>query len=157
MDFNYTEQEKTFRQEVRAWLESNSKAHREEWGEDADEFTQHPISPACRAWHKRMYEGGWVGLNWPRQYGGRGATVMEQVIFTEEGMRLGVPPEVNGMGINMVGPMLMHYGTEEQRARHLQKILSAEEIWCQGFSEPGSGSDLASLSTKAVRMATILS
>jgi alkylation response protein AidB-like acyl-CoA dehydrogenase len=76
---------------------------------------------------------------------------MEQVIFTEESMRLGAPPEVNGMGINMVGPMLMHYGTVEQRTRYLRKILSAEEIWCQGFSEPGSGSDLASLSTRAVQ------
>jgi alkylation response protein AidB-like acyl-CoA dehydrogenase len=76
---------------------------------------------------------------------------MQQVIFTEEGMRLGVPPEVNGMGINMVGPMLMHYGTEEQKARFLGNILSADEIWCQGFSEPGAGSDLASLSTRAVQ------
>jgi alkylation response protein AidB-like acyl-CoA dehydrogenase len=151
MDFNYTEQEQAFRQEVRAWLEPNLKAHRDEWGEDQDEFTQHPISPACMAWHKRMHAGGWIGFSWPRQYGGRGATLMEQVIFTEEGMRLSVPPEVNGMGISMVGPMLMHYGTEEQRARHLEKILSAEEIWCQGFSEPGSGSDLASLSTRAVQ------
>jgi hypothetical protein len=78
---------------------------------------------------------------------------MEQVIFTEESMRLGEPPEVNGMGINMVGPMLMHYGTAEQRTRYLRNILSAAEIWCQGFSEPGSGSDLASLSTRRGKMA----
>lgn len=149
MDFTYTPEEEAFRQEVRAWLEPNLKAHRETWGRDEDEFTQHPCSPASLAWHKRMHAGGWIGLNWPVAYGGRGATTMEQIIFTEEGMRLGVPPEVNGMGINMVGPMLMHYGTEAQKTRYLSKILSAEQIWCQGFSEPGSGSDLASLSTRA--------
>lgn len=150
MDFADTPQEAAFRQEVRAWLEPNLKAHREQWGEDEDEFTQHPSSPASLAWHQRLHDGGWVAMHWPKEYGGRGATHMEQVIFTEENMRLGAPPEVNGMGINMVGPMLMHYGTEAQRQRHLQRILSAEDIWCQGFSEPGSGSDLASLSTRAV-------
>ena len=151
MDFSYTAAEEAFRQELRIWLEVNLHEHRTTWGEDKDEFIQHPSSPASLAWHKRMYEGGWVGMHWPREYGGRGASLMQQVIFTEEGMRLGVPPEVNGMGINMVGPMLMHYGTEEQKARFLGNILSADEIWCQGFSEPGSGSDLASLSTRAVQ------
>jgi alkylation response protein AidB-like acyl-CoA dehydrogenase len=150
VDFSYTPEEETFRQELRAWLEPNLHTHRTEWGEDEDEFTQHPSSPASIAWHKRLHAGGWVGLHWPQEYGGRGATLMQQVIFAEEGMRLGVPPEVNGMGINMVGPMLMHYGTEVQRKRYLHQILSADEIWCQGFSEPGSGSDLASLSTRAI-------
>jgi alkylation response protein AidB-like acyl-CoA dehydrogenase len=150
MDFAYTTAEEAFRQALRAWLEPNLHEHRAIWGEDKDEFTQHPSSPASLAWHKRLYEGGWVGLHWPCEYGGRGASLMQQVIFTEEGMRLGAPPEVNGMGINMVGPMLMHYGTEEQKTRYLANILSATEIWCQGFSEPGSGSDLASLSTRAV-------
>ncbi|HEY7710781.1 MAG TPA: acyl-CoA dehydrogenase family protein [Candidatus Entotheonella sp.] len=150
MDFSYTPEEEAFRQELRAWLEPNLQEHRTQWGRDEDEFTQHPSSAASMAWHKRMYEGGWIGLNWPVEYGGRGATQMEQVIFTEECMRLSAPPEVNGMGINMVGPMLMHYGTEAQKQRYLNAILSADEIWCQGFSEPGSGSDLASLSTRAV-------
>jgi alkylation response protein AidB-like acyl-CoA dehydrogenase len=151
MDFSYTAEEDAFRQALRAWLEPNLQEHRAIWGEDKDEFTQHPSSPASLAWHKRLYEGGWVGLHWPKEYGGRSASLMQQVIFTEECMRLGTPPEVNGMGINMVGPMLMHYGTEEQRQRYLANILSADEIWCQGFSEPGSGSDLASLSTRAVQ------
>lgn len=150
MDFSYTPEEEAFRQELRAWLESNLKEHRQEWGDDKDEFVQHPSSPASIAWHKRMHAGGWVGLNWPEEYGGRGATLMEQVIFTEESMRLSAPPGVNGIGINMVGPMLMHYGSTAQKSAHLSKILSADEIWCQGFSEPGSGSDLASLSTRAV-------
>ena len=150
MDFSYTAEEEAFRQELRVWLEPNLKEHRAIWGEDKDEYTQHPSSPASLAWHKRLYEGGWVGLHWPHEYGGRGASLMQQVIFTEEGMRLGMPPEVNGIGLNMVGPMLMHYGTEEQKAGYLPHILSADEIWCQGFSEPGSGSDLASLSMRAV-------
>ncbi|MEE8290697.1 MAG: acyl-CoA dehydrogenase family protein [Candidatus Tectomicrobia bacterium] len=150
MDFSYTPEEEAFRRELRAWLEPNLHEHREQWGEDEDEFVQHPSSAASLAWHKRMYEGGWVGLNWPKEYGGRGATLIERVIFTEECMRLGAPPLVNGIGTNMVGPMLMHYGTEEQRQRYLPHILSSDEIWCQGFSEPGSGSDLASLSTRAV-------
>jgi alkylation response protein AidB-like acyl-CoA dehydrogenase len=151
MDFSYTAEEEAFRRELRAWLEPNLREHRATWGEDKDEFTQHPSSPASIAWHKRLHQGGWVGLHWPKEYGGRSASLMQQVIFTEECMRLGTPPEVNGMGINMVGPMLMHYGTEEQRGRYLANILSADEIWCQGFSEPGSGSDLASLSTRAVQ------
>lgn len=150
MDFSYTPEEEAFRQELRNWLEPNLKEHRQVWGDDKDEFVQHPSSPASIAWHKRMHAGGWVGLNWPQAYGGRGASMMEQVIFTEESMRLSAPPGVNGIGVNMVGPMLMHYGTEAQKAAHLSKILSADEIWCQGFSEPGSGSDLASLSTRAV-------
>ncbi len=150
MDFSYTPEQEAFRRELRAWLEPSLHEHREQWGEDEDEFVQHPSSAASLAWHKRMYEGGWVGLNWPKEYGGRGATLIERVIFTEECMRLGAPPLVNGIGTNMVGPMLMHYGTEEQRQRYLPHILSSDEIWCQGFSEPGSGSDLASLSTRAV-------
>ena len=93
MDFTYTPQEEAFRQEFRAWLEPNLSAHRAQWGEDEDEFTQHPSSPASMAWHKRLDDGGWVGLHWPTEYGGRGATQMEQVIFTEESMRLGAPPE----------------------------------------------------------------
>jgi alkylation response protein AidB-like acyl-CoA dehydrogenase len=149
MDFSYTAEEETFRQKLRAWLEPNLCEHRAAWGKDKDEFTQHPSSPASMAWHKRMYEGGWIGLHWPTEYGGQGADLMQQIIFTEECMRLGAPPEVNGVGINMVGPMLMQYGTEEQKAQHLANILSADQIWCQGFSEPGSGSDLASLSTRA--------
>lgn len=150
MDFAYTPEEEAFRQELRAWLEPNLREHRAQWGTDEDEFAQHPNSPASLAWHKRMYEGGWVGIQWPQAYGGRGATLMQQVIFTEECMRLGAPPTCNVGGLMLVGPMLMHYGTEEQKQRYLPPILSADEIWSQGFSEPGSGSDLASLQTRAV-------
>ena len=83
MDFTYTPEEEAFRQDVRAWLEPNLKANRETWGRDEDEFTQHPCSPASLAWHKRMHAGGWIGLNWPVAYGVRGATTLEQIIFSE--------------------------------------------------------------------------
>jgi alkylation response protein AidB-like acyl-CoA dehydrogenase len=96
MDFAYTAAEDAFRQALRAWLEPTLREHRAVWGEKKDEFTQHPSSPASLAWHKRLYAGGWVGLHWPREYGGRGASLMQQVIFTEECMRLGAPPASEG-------------------------------------------------------------
>jgi len=97
-----------------------------------------------------MHAAGWVAIQYPRQYGGRGATITQQYIYDEELNRAGAPQLVNGQGIGLVGPTLMHWGTEEQRSRYLPKMLAAEEIWCQGYSEPGSGSDLASLQTRAV-------
>ena len=102
-----------------------------------------------KRWHKKMYEHGWVGLNWPKEYGGRGATFIEQVIFQQELGRLGLPMGINVLGIIMTGPALMQWGTEEQKARYLKPILTADEIWCEGMSEPGAGSDLASIQTRA--------
>jgi len=101
-------------------------------------------------WHRKLHAGGWVGLHWPREYGGRGATLMEQVVFSEEIARRRLPAGANLLGILLVGPTLMQWGTEAQKRRFLPKILSAEEIWCQGYSEPDAGSDLASLTTRAV-------
>src|SRR5436853_7472415 len=101
MDFTYTPAEEVFRQEFRAWLEPNLRAHREQWGEDEDEFTQHPSSPASMGWHKRLYDGGWGGLHWPKEYGGRGATKMEQDDVTEEHMRVIWSSEVNVIETNM--------------------------------------------------------
>ncbi|MBV8055856.1 MAG: acyl-CoA dehydrogenase family protein, partial [Deltaproteobacteria bacterium] len=102
------------------------------------------------AWHKKMHADGWIAIQYPKQYGGRGATITQQYIYDEELNRAGAPQLVNGQGIGLVGPTLMHWGTEEQRQRYLPKMLAAEEIWCQGYSEPGSGSDLASLQTRAI-------
>ena len=152
MDFSYTPQEEAFRAELRAWLAVELPAHRAEWPATDDEFTLHPDKSfdACLAWHRRLWRGGWVGIAWPREYGGRGATPVEQMIFNEEMVRAGAPPGVNTIGLMLVGPALLEWGTEAQRRRFLPPILSADEIWCQGFSEPGAGSDLAALQTRAV-------
>ena len=148
MDFSYSPTEEKFRQEVRSWLEANLPEDLRE-GRD-EELSQNERWERHRAWHQKLYQGGWVGLWWPKEYGGRGASVIEQAIFNEELGRTGAPSGVNANGITLLGPTLMHWGTEEQKKRFLPKILPAEEIWCQGYSEPGSGSDLASLQTRAV-------
>ena len=104
-----------------------------------------------RDWQRKLHEAGWAGISWPKEFGGRGATLIEQAIFSEEMARAKAPPPANVLGLVMGGPVVIAHGTEGQKERFLEPILSAEEIWCQGFSEPESGSDLASLKTKAVR------
>lgn len=149
MDFHFTPQEEAFRQELRAWLDANLPAEYDPdkfaWEMDAEERFRFQME-----WHKRMHAGGWVGVHWPKEYGGRGATLVEQLIFHEELERVQAPPPANVLGLLMAGPVIMHWGTEEQKKRYLPKILSGEEIWCEGLSEPGAGSDLASLQTRAV-------
>ncbi|MBV9473024.1 MAG: acyl-CoA dehydrogenase family protein, partial [Solirubrobacterales bacterium] len=102
-------------------------------------------------WQRKLHGAGWAGVSWPKEYGGRGATLVEQAIFNEELVRARAPQVANVLGLAMGGPTVIAHGTEEQRKRYLPPILSAQEIWCQGFSEPDSGSDLASLKTRAVR------
>ncbi len=106
---------------------------------------------ALRAWQRTMHAGGWVGVHWPVEHGGRGATATEIAIYNEELARAGAPPFIGRVGLTLVGPTLIAHGTEAQRARWLPRILAADDVWCQLFSEPGAGSDLASLSTRAVR------
>ena len=147
MDFSYTPEQEAFRGELRAWLE-RAKAEgafgpREH--KDLDEVVRDG-----RRWQKALHEGGWCGIHWPREYGGRSAGLLEQIIFQEELARAGSPQLINLLALSMVGPVLIAYGTEEQKRRYLKPILTAEEIWCQGYSEPGAGSDLAALSTRAV-------
>lgn len=150
MDLEYTPEEEAYRQEVRGWIERNLPGDY-----DPDEYfstpdVEHRVKVAL-AWQKKLYEGGWAGLGWPKEYGGRGASVVEAQIFSEEMSRARAPmTAINFVGIAMVGPTIIHWGTEEQKKRYLPRILSSEDIWCQGFSEPGAGSDLAALSTQAV-------
>jgi alkylation response protein AidB-like acyl-CoA dehydrogenase len=147
MDLNYTDSERAFRDELRSWLADNIPSDwqgRNSGGESMEENFAY-----LRTWQKRVHHGGWAGVSWPREYGGRGATLIEQVIFTEEMARAAAPPLANVLGLTLIGPTIIAHGTEAQKQRFLSRILSAEEIWCQGFSEPNAGSDLASLSTEA--------
>src|SRR5712692_4050982 len=150
MDFDFTPEQEAFRKEVRAWLETNlpddlrGKAFASSRA-DVEEVKR------LRAWQKTMAEAGFVGMDWPREFGGRGATIVELVILYQEMARAESPQILNRGGVSMLGPTLMKYGTPAQQGRFLRKILTAEEIWCQGFSEPNAGSDLASLQTRALR------
>jgi alkylation response protein AidB-like acyl-CoA dehydrogenase len=145
MDLNLNAEELHFRDELRAWLESNVPRDWPEWREKPLEES----FPYLRVWQRKLYEGGWAAVSWPKEYGGRSATLMQQAIFWEEMARVEAPPMANALGLGLIGPTIIAYGTEEQKKRFVPKILSAEEIWCQGFSEPNAGSDLASLQTEA--------
>jgi alkylation response protein AidB-like acyl-CoA dehydrogenase len=129
VDLRDSPDEAAFRERVRAWLRDNLPAD----------------DP--REWSRKMYEAGYAGLTWPEEYGGRSAPYSHQAIVLEEFGRAEAPPHVGVIGIGMAGPTIMAHGTEEQKRRYLPKILSAEEIWCQGFSEPGAGSDLSAVRT----------
>jgi len=145
MDLNLTTDELQFRDELRAWLASNVP---EEWDEVREESLEERFD-FLKSWQRKLYEAGWAGISWPKEYGGRGASLMEQVIFWQEMAQAGAPPMANVLGLGIIGPTIIAFGTEAQKKRFLKKILSAEEIWCQGFSEPNAGSDLASLQTEA--------
>jgi alkylation response protein AidB-like acyl-CoA dehydrogenase len=145
MDLNLTAEETKFRDELRAWLEANVPKDWNEWREKPLEESFSYL----RAWQRKLYDGGWAAVSWPKEYGGRSATLMEQSLFWEEMARVEAPPMANSLGLGLIGPTIIAYGTDEQKKRFIPKILSAEEIWCQGFSEPNAGSDLASLQTEA--------
>jgi alkylation response protein AidB-like acyl-CoA dehydrogenase len=147
MDFRDSPEEAQFRQEVRVWLREHLPPG---WPETR------PRDPAAdlelrRDWQRQLHASGWAGLSWPTEYGGRGASLTQQVIFNEEAARVRAPTPINVIGLYMAGPTIIAWGTEEQKRRYLQPLLAAEEIWCQGFSEPGAGSDLAGVRTRAVR------
>ncbi|HEX3958906.1 MAG TPA: acyl-CoA dehydrogenase family protein [Trebonia sp.] len=142
MRLDPTPEEASFRAEARTWLAANVPAdprpREEAAGRDYD-----------LAWQRTMYEGGWAGISWPAEHGGRGSSLMEQVIWYEEYVAAGAPPAgVNFVGLSHAGPTLIARGSEEQKRAHLTRILRGETVWCQGFSEPDSGSDLASLRTR---------
>ena len=145
MDFDLTPTEQAFRDEVRAWLKANAPspdgdpemAGRREWIERR------------REWQRKLHGAGYVGIGWPREFGGRGATLMEQLIFNEEMIRERAPEPINVIGLGMGGPVIIAHGSDEQKKRYLPPLLSADEIWCQGFSEPNAGSDLSALQTRA--------
>src|SRR5437588_6682829 len=152
MDFAYTEEDDAFRAELRAWLDANLPDFLEA-GEIEDPQNNANLSRTMarrRAWQKRLNDGGWAAINWPREWGGREATIMQNVIYSEEMARSKTPGVFNANGIWQIGPMIIRWGTEDQKHEWLPSILNADTHWCQGFSEPEAGSDLANLRTTAV-------
>lgn len=148
MDFHYSAEDEAFRAAFREWLSKN-----QEYATPAREPLADELEGDWEArvrWHRKLYEGGWMGIHWPKEYGGRGATILQNVIYQEELERAGAALPFTGFGISLLGPTLIHWGTDAQKRRHLPQILAGEEFWCQGYSEPNSGSDLASLQTRAV-------
>jgi len=148
MDLSDTREEAAFREKARTWLETNLPKGVANRG-----FALAIDEESVRAltdWQRRLWEAGYLGLSWPKEYGGQGASMIESAIFNEEMARVRAPAPLNELGLSMGGPTILEHGTEEQKRRFLPKILSCEEVWCQGFSEPVSGSDLAALGTRAV-------
>ncbi|HXA30473.1 MAG TPA: acyl-CoA dehydrogenase [Candidatus Angelobacter sp.] len=147
MDFSLTPEQATFRDELRAWLRDNLA---EELATPMPPMGQAGALDRRRNWQRKVHAAGYVGVAWPEQHGGRGLSLIEAILVNEEMARAKAPDLINVIGLNMAGPTIIAHGTEEQKARYLQPLLTADEIWCQGFSEPNSGSDLASLQTRAV-------
>jgi len=149
VDFSYPAEVERFRDELRAWLSANLTeeliAARRPSGRDDKAFD------ALRIWNRAMADAGWAAVSWPEEYGGRGATVLEQLVYTEETTRARAPLPLNVIGMNNIAPAIMHYGTELQKKTLLPRMMRADDIWCQGMSEPEAGSDLAALRTRAVR------
>ena len=153
MDFNDTPEEAAFRTEARAWLEANTKLKNpDDPGDDVlSERTSPKIIKASQAWQRKKAEAGWACITWPKEYGGREATPIQSVIWGQEEAKFQTPPNIFGIGLGMCGPTILTHGTEEQKKRWIPDLLSGEKIWCQLFSEPAAGSDLAGLRTTAVK------
>jgi alkylation response protein AidB-like acyl-CoA dehydrogenase len=153
MDFTFTPEQEAFRAHLRTWLERNKA---EVFGRDSDPLADREEDGDSRwqkmlEWHRRLYSAGYAALHWPKEWGGGGTGLVEQVVYQDEVLRLGLPLYgANQLALDRIGFTLMAFGTEEQKRRFLPKMLTAEEIWCQGYSEPGAGSDLAGLQTRAV-------
>ena len=143
MDFDLSPVEKAFRDEARSWLKANAP-QRGDGEMDLQLFVD-----SRRAWQRKLFDAGYIGITWPKEFGGRGGTFMEQLIFNDEMILAQAPEPINVIGLGMGGPVVIAHGTEEQKARYLPPLLSGEEIWCQGFSEPNAGSDLSGLQTRA--------
>jgi alkylation response protein AidB-like acyl-CoA dehydrogenase len=137
MDLNYSPEDLAFRDTTRRWFEAHTPRH------------ELKTLAERKAWHGALYDAGYVGMGWPTEYGGGNATPMQQAIVADEMARVNAPPTINGLGIGIVGPTIIVHGTEAQKQRYLRTILTADELWCQLYSEPNAGSDLASLKTRA--------
>jgi len=146
MEMTFAPEHRAFREEVRAWLKEGMPPHIRAKAEVDAQFSQDEVMQ----WHRVLYRKGWVAPHWPKEHGGPGLDVTSRFILAEE-LELAGAPHLSVFGLSMVGPLLMQFGNEAQKQRFLPKILSGEEVWCQGYSEPNAGSDLASLQTRAVK------
>jgi alkylation response protein AidB-like acyl-CoA dehydrogenase len=155
MDFDDTAEEAAFRAEARRWLEANAQLRHDgataRVGLPTDEASQRRHIDSCRRWQRTLYDGGWAGITWPKAFGGRGGTPVEQMIFSQEEANFEVSAGALSVGLAMVGPTLMAWGTPAQQDDHLAPMLRGDALWCQLFSEPAAGSDLPSLITRAER------
>src|SRR3954469_21769183 len=149
MDFRWSAEDEAFREEVRSWLKEHLVGEYATIGGGSG-TSDDSHWEVRQAWEKQLGEAGWIGLGWPEEYGGRGATITQQLIFNEEYARANAPGRISFFGEGLLGPTLIAFGSEEQKRRFLPGILKATELWCQGFSEPDAGSDLANVKTKAV-------
>jgi alkylation response protein AidB-like acyl-CoA dehydrogenase len=149
MDFTFSEAEEAYRAKARDWI----RAHIPSWWQkqEGDEFEldEDELFEGIRKWHQDLYDAGYVGVTWPKEYGGQGRGHVENALLQEELVKANAPPTTNGLGIGLCGPAIVHHGSEVQKQRFLKPMLRAEEMWCQGYSEPGAGSDLANLRTTA--------
>jgi alkylation response protein AidB-like acyl-CoA dehydrogenase len=150
VDLDLTPDEARFQTDLRRWLRANVPARRGARGGPREELG-HGRLAALKAWQRKLEAAGYVAIGWPREHGGRAATIMEQTILGEELARARAPALIGQMGLQMVGPTLIQWASDAQKREHLPKMRSAEHVWCQGYSEPGAGSDLAALRTRAVR------
>jgi alkylation response protein AidB-like acyl-CoA dehydrogenase len=158
VDFDDTPEEAAFRAEARAWLEAHAKRRTDDASEIRRLFRADPSKEAdlehvrrCKEWQRTLYDAGWAGITWPKEYGGRGGTGIQQAIFNQEQARYDVSSGVFAVGIGMTGPTIMRHGSDEQKHRFLDPMLRGDDVWCQLFSEPGAGSDLGGLATRAVQ------
>ena len=149
MDLTYGPEDEAFRAEVRSWLEDNLSGDYAELRGLGGPGREHEAHDERLEWDRHLARHGWTCLGWPQEHGGRGLPLFRQVIFHEEYARAGAPARVNHLGEELLGPTLIAFGTEEQKRRFLPRIVAVEELWCQGYSEPGAGSDLANVATKA--------
>ena len=149
MKLSFSEEDERFRREVADWLAANLGGEFEQIRFRGGPGDEHSFVEERKAWERKLHEGGWTGLGWPRQHGGRGASIEQQVIFNEEYARAGGPGRMGHIGETLTGPTLIAFGSEAQQARYLPGILRGEDLWCQGYSEPSAGSDLANVRTKA--------
>jgi alkylation response protein AidB-like acyl-CoA dehydrogenase len=147
LDFTYGEEEERFRSRLRVWLEGNLPRDSKSSGYELP--TREETARFLKSWERKLYDAGYSGISWPKEYGGRGLPPTFEVVFFEELARARAPRDIGYFGKSLVGPTILAHGSEEHKKRYLPKILTGEEIWCQGFSEPTAGSDLGSLSTSA--------